>query len=90
MTAVLTVLIILCALEALTFVVFYAFKGWHSTAMGRHLMAFGVTVAILLGMRVWSRLVRPLPDPVWVVGFAALAIVLAWRLQLLLAPQTEE
>lgn len=82
------VLIALCFLESGAFVALYARRSaWSSTAMGRHLMAFGAVLTVLFGMVLAGWVIGPLPRALWVVGLAALAAVLGWRIQLLLRAQ---
>lgn len=79
MSLFINLLIAVCAIEAIAFVALYARSEWHSP-IGRHLMSFGAVLAILLLMRLWARLIGPLPEGLWAGGFTALALVLGWRL----------
>lgn len=88
MRAAITALVALCFLESLTFVLLYLRSPWTTSAMGRHLMAFGVQFTVMFGLLLagWA-FAGPLPPTVWVVVLGALAVLLGWRIQLLVRAQ---
>jgi len=66
------------------------FRWWSNwrNPVGRALLAFTTVLAVLMGLRLWSRLAWPLSDTFWAVGFAALDVVVAALLWRLLRAQT--
>jgi hypothetical protein len=87
MKTAITLLIGICFLESAAFVGLYLRSAWSSTAMGRHLMALGAVLTVMFGMVLAGWWVGPLPRVLWVVALSALAVVLGWRVQLLLRAQ---
>jgi len=63
---------------------------WHSdwrNPVGRSLLAFTCVLALLMALRLWSRVVWPLSDLFWMFGFGALDAAVAALLILLIRTQ---
>lgn len=74
-----------------TFVVMYATgsRGWHHSPFGRNIMAMAACLALLLGMVLVQLVFRP-PRVMWLVGLAALDVVMWWRVYLLWQAQHDD
>lgn len=84
-----TVLVWLAAVPATASVVKHAFTPWRDTPAGRHLMAYMGVIALVLILYA-ARTVVP-EDTAWfawlrLAVFAAVPVVLAWRLVLQIWP----
>ncbi len=68
-------------------VIQYARVSWRSTPVGRHLMALGVVLTVLLGLTFLRAWLGPLVYWLWLVGLVALGAVGVQRTLLLFRAQ---
>jgi hypothetical protein len=100
-----TIQAVAAAVAAAAFVVLFALRSrWRSSAMGRHLMGFMAVTALVLTLTVVVRVTGQRPDaavcqrvvpiPGWpwirVAMWAAIDVILWWRLILLVRAQHQE
>ncbi len=69
-------------------VILHARKPWRHTEMGRHLMAYAVTLAVIFSFASVRYFTRPDPWPAWLQAInlatylALIAVVMPWRVWL--------
>lgn len=84
-------LVVFCAdtLLAVLFPVLYAAlaRGWRSTPLGRHMMAYTSVIAGLMLLTVTATFAWRVPLWLWLVGYLALGAILAHRIYLLVRVQ---
>lgn len=78
-------LVIVAAIIATGSVILHARVDWRHSPMGRHIMAYLLSLAILFDLTFIDNILLNRPDPLWfeilqLVMYTALPITMAWRL----------